>query len=358
MTPGAPPASYAYNYVYNYTDHLGNVRLSYSLDPQTQQLKILDESHYYPFGLKHSVYTPNTLKDFTIDDTSGGPGTPVLIKVLTTEYMYKYNGKEFQDELGLGLYDYGARLYDPALGRWSVIDPLAEMSRRTSPYVYALNNPIYFIDPDGMLAEGWYVDENSNIQYDENIKSQQYMDDNNIAGTFIDNSFFGEDQNGNIFHFNEDGSVSDLQVSREFLDPTGELGIEYVAITSTELGRKSDETVAEASTMAMTQGNGNPYAKAAALVGGTILLTEAIIEAKSSNDMQHSFSKVARGNHSDDGLRDWTDSEIASEIKRLSGNLSKEQKALKTRLQKEQKVRGQRNQQKKNSEKGTGTGRK
>jgi len=44
MTPGAPPASYAYNYVYNYTDHLGNVRLSYSLDPQTQQLKILDET--------------------------------------------------------------------------------------------------------------------------------------------------------------------------------------------------------------------------------------------------------------------------------------------------------------------------
>ncbi|MFV0191016.1 RHS repeat-associated core domain-containing protein [Empedobacter falsenii] len=123
----------AFNYVYNYTDHLGNVRLSYQKEANGS-LKVLEENNYYPFGLKHSGYNNTNLAN--------------------ANYKYKYNGKELQDELSLNLYDYGARNYDPAIGRWFNIDPLAVRYVDNSPYNYTLNNPVYFIDPDGMQVDG------------------------------------------------------------------------------------------------------------------------------------------------------------------------------------------------------------
>ena len=118
-----------YSYVFNYTDHLGNTRLSYAKDTTTGSLKILEENNYYPFGLKHNSYNVDNFQP---------------------EYKYQYNGKELQDELGLNLYDYDNRVYDPAIGRFLQIDPLAERGSRWSPYNYCFDNPMYFRDPDGM----------------------------------------------------------------------------------------------------------------------------------------------------------------------------------------------------------------
>ncbi|MBL1220590.1 RHS repeat-associated core domain-containing protein [Chryseobacterium sp. L7] len=113
-------------YIYSYTDHLGNLRLSYTKKPDGS-IAVLEENNYYAFGLKHEGY--NILE-----------GNPA--------YNYGYNGKELQKESGWS--DYGARMYMAEIGRWGVIDPLAEAMRRYSPYNYAFNNPVSFIDPDGM----------------------------------------------------------------------------------------------------------------------------------------------------------------------------------------------------------------
>lgn len=107
-------------------------------------------------------YPSSKIRDFRAAEGLGGGqvGDPVtLVNVTETGYQYKYNGKEFQDELNLNWYDYGARNYDPALGRWMNYDPLAEANPNWTPYRYAFNNPLKYTDPTGML-EDIYINEN------------------------------------------------------------------------------------------------------------------------------------------------------------------------------------------------------
>jgi RHS repeat-associated protein len=121
-------------YEYHLKDHLGNTRVAFEAT-SANSLKVVQRADYYPFGLQFK-------------SSASGSGNN----------KYLYNGKELQDDViltaSLGWYDYGARFYDPQIGRWTTPDPLAEQYRRWSPYNYCVDDPINFTDPDGMGAYG------------------------------------------------------------------------------------------------------------------------------------------------------------------------------------------------------------
>lgn len=110
-------------YEYTLADHLGNARVTFADDDANGAAETLEYSAYYAFGMRiEGLSTSNPDNKFT------------------------YNGKELENDLGLNWYHYGARFYDPQLGRWHVVDPHDEFN---SPYLALGNNPVKFLDPDG-----------------------------------------------------------------------------------------------------------------------------------------------------------------------------------------------------------------
>ena len=124
-------------YQYYLTDHLGNTvvifedkdgdgEITQTGNPITNE--VIDRYLYYAFGLRWEMPEPY---EIDYDD----------------ENHYRYNSKEW-DRIS-EWYDYGWRWYDPVIGRWNAVDPLAELGPQFSPYMYSFNNPVYYIDPDG-----------------------------------------------------------------------------------------------------------------------------------------------------------------------------------------------------------------
>ena len=105
-------------YHYYLKDHQGNNRVVINSAGTVEET-----NHYYPFG-----------------------GTFASTNAIQP---YKYNGKEYDAKKGLNWYDYGARWYDAAMGRFTAVDPMAKKYYNASPYSYCLNNPVKYVDPDG-----------------------------------------------------------------------------------------------------------------------------------------------------------------------------------------------------------------
>ena len=97
----------------------------------------------------------------------------------------KFLGKEWDHQHGLDLYDFGARLYDPAVGRWTTMDPLCEKYYSVSPYAYCHDNPINRIDPDGKDVLIWYQDKRGNNQYFVFDGTQRRVPNNRFVLDFV-----------------------------------------------------------------------------------------------------------------------------------------------------------------------------
>jgi len=118
-------------------DHLGNTRVTFTdrngdghIDPKASGGELLQENHYYPFGL--NIQNPD------------------YAATADPENSYQYNGKELMTDLNLGWSDFGFRWYDPVICRFTGVDPIAEKFSWVSVYNYAENSPITFIDLWGL----------------------------------------------------------------------------------------------------------------------------------------------------------------------------------------------------------------
>ena len=219
-----PTSGYLYVYVSNESNWNINVFFD-ELSIEHEHSPVVTDASYYPFGGLHSER-----------------------ERYGTQYLY--NGKELQDELGLGWYDYGARFYDPWKPGFTTIDPLADQMRRHSPYSYAFNNPTRFIDPDGMKPVDDYYDRLGNYLYTDNKQTDNIMivsDEGVDMASLVKGN--GTDAYGKVLEANSTGikesGISGDAVGEIYTDILGKAGYDvdklHNGVVSTDGGRLSGE---------------------------------------------------------------------------------------------------------------------
>ena len=171
------PTTYTFSFYYYNQDHLGNNREVVDSAGVVRQI-----THYYPFGTPYA--DPSTILNASLQpykynfSIERGKRKPACSSE-REKNRPEVNGKELDRMHGLDTYDYGARQYNPVTARWDRMDPLCEKYYSISPYVYCMNNPVMFLDPDGRTVEADSLsqmniintvtpEEAEYIQFDEN----------------------------------------------------------------------------------------------------------------------------------------------------------------------------------------------
>lgn len=162
--PSTTASGTVFTYEFNVKDHLGNVRMVLKEDGT-----MLQENHYYPFGLVMKGLGTNAVASLK-DKTS-------------PKNNYLYNDKELQTDFDLNWEDYGARMLDVSIPGFGTMDPHAESYYSISPYAYCGGNPISRVDPtgmdmvgaDGLTNEQWLASRN------DQDKAREYQQQNKVA---------------------------------------------------------------------------------------------------------------------------------------------------------------------------------
>ena len=143
-------------YLFFLRDHLGSVRVVARPDGKAVQV-----NHYYPYGMAfagggmsgnagaHPVEGGVSVAGGSLE-IGGETGGMELARPGASQ-PYRFLGNELYTSNSLGLYDFSARMYDPALGRFLSVDPMAEGYRHLSPYAYCAGNPVVYADKDGQV---------------------------------------------------------------------------------------------------------------------------------------------------------------------------------------------------------------